>query len=112
MTKQQTRMAAAVTVTSTASLFAPVNTGGTITLLKGVLSADTDGVYQLQDGSGGTTVVTAYIAAKGNVPFDLTTNAAEFGAPGKALTAGNSLYAVGPSGGKLSCTIVTSENLF
>lgn len=114
MEKQTTRVGIAVTVTSTAELFAPTNTGGTIRLLKGVLSADTDGVYQLQDGSGGTTIVAAYIAAKGNVPFDLTSgnNGVEFGAQGKKLTAATSLYAVGPSGGKLTITATCAENGF
>lgn len=113
MTKLQVRAAAGVTVTSTAKLFDPVNSGTqTITLIRGNISADTDGVYQLQDGSGGTTIAAYYIAAKTQIPFDFANEQAvgsEFGVPGKALTAGNSLYCVGPSGGKVSLTVVTVE---
>lgn len=107
----------AVTVTSTALIFAPISTSTvTIRLLKVYMSADTDGVYQLQDGSGGTTVVSAYIQAKTSVPIDLVpaaavalgTEAVPF-KPGKSLTSGNSLYAVGPSGGKLTVTALTIE---
>lgn len=118
--KIQVNQGNGVTVTSTAKMFDPISTSTvTIRLLKCVLSADTDGVYQLQDGSGGTTVAAAYIQAKGNVTLDFTMpNGLDLGIMpvggavakvGKSLTSGNSLYAVGPSGGKLTITAVTVE---
>jgi hypothetical protein len=115
MTKVQVRAAAAVTVTSTAKLFDPANTGGKIVILRAIMSADTDGVYQLQDGSGGTTVAAVYLAAKTSQILDfngLDGTASEFGMDGAPLTAANSLYAVGPSGGKLTITAVTVESGF
>lgn len=113
MTKTTVRTAAAVTVTSSASLFAPTNTGGKITILTCTLSGDTDGVYQLQDGNGGATIAAVYLAAKTSKDLDMQIpDGKEFGAPGAALTAGNSLYAVGPSGGKLTITAVCEETLF
>jgi hypothetical protein len=78
-----------------------------------VASADVDGVYLFQDGSGGATVASQYIEAKKSVTLDLTVagGAAEFGAQGKKLTAGNSLFCDGPNG---ICTItaVCAENKF
>lgn len=115
MEKKTVRTAAAVTVTSTALLFDPTNTGGTIRLLSGTLSADTDGVYQLQDGSGGTTIAAVYLAAKTAKDVNFCApqeSLQEFGAPGKQLTAATSLYAVGPSGGKLSVVLNCSETGF
>lgn len=105
-----------VTVTSSAEMFAPTNTGGKIRLLRCILSASADGVYQLQDGSGGTTVAAGYIEAKKTVEWVLTPPpgavGSEFGAVGKALTAATSLYAVGPSGGVLNITAVCVESGF
>lgn len=113
MTKTTVRTASGVTVTSTASLFAPTNTGGKITILTCTLSADTDGIYQLQDGSGGTTLASLYLAAKTSKDLDMQIpDGKEFGAPGITLTAGNSLYAVGPSGGKLNIVAVCEETGF
>lgn len=113
MTKSIVRVAQAVTVTATAKLFDPTNTGGKITLLKGVFMGDTAGTYQLQDGSGGTTVGAFTIAANGQVPFDFSLPAGkEFGAAGIPLTAGNGLYCVGPSGGKATLTVTCDESGF
>lgn len=116
MEKIKTRTSnGAVSTASSAELFAPTNTGGKITLLKYVISADTDGVYLLQDGSGGTTVASHYIAAKGTVTVDLTlggASGAEFGAPGISLTAGNSLYCDGPASSNTNIVAVCRETGF
>jgi hypothetical protein len=117
--KIQVNVGAAVAVTSTAKVFDPISTSTvTIRLLKCVVSGDTDGVYQLQDGSGGTTVAAVYLAAKTSAVLDFTIPSGHLGLEfvngsvaraGKTLTAGNSLYAVGPSGGKITVTAVTIE---
>lgn len=112
-TKTIVRTGGNVTVTSSSSMFAPTNTGGKITILTCTLSADTDGIYQLQDGSGGTTLAYVYLAAKTSKDLDFQIpDGKEFGAPGITLTAGNSLYAVGPTGGKLNITAVCEETGF
>lgn len=100
-------------VNASTELFAPTNSGGKIRLLKLIVSADTDGVYLFQDGSGGSTVVALYIEAKKNATIDLTLpgGAAEFGAQGKSLTAGNSLYCDGPNG-VCTLTAVCAETGF
>lgn len=105
--------AATANVNASTALIAPTNTGGTIRLLKLIVSGDTDGVYLFQDGSGGTTVVAQYIEAKKSVTIDLTVGngAAEFGKQGIALTAGNSLYCDGPNG-ICTLTAVCAENKF